>query len=68
VKAHLFDCTYCIHRLSVPGNKKKNLHEIERCQLTMLPIPTPAQTGRFCQSFHQLDHECKSCIPSGMVS
>ncbi len=62
MKAHLFNCTYCIHRMVTPGDKKRNIREVERCHLTMLPLPAPSQSGRFCEQFHQEGHTCENCF------
>jgi hypothetical protein len=62
MKAHLVNCTYCDKRTITPGNKKRSIPETERCTLTMLPIPRPDEPGRFCDKFHQLGHDCDSCL------
>jgi hypothetical protein len=61
MKAHLVNCTYCEHRMSTPGDKKRSIHEVERCRLTMLPIPKPDEPSRWCDRFHQIGHTCKTC-------
>ncbi len=62
MRTHLVNCTYCVFRLVAPGNKKKSIPELERCKHTMLPIPKPNEPGRFCERFHQIDHDCESCL------
>jgi hypothetical protein len=65
VQAHLIDCTYCDQRLVTPGDKKRNLHEVERCKRTMTLLPHPSKPGRWCAAFHQVGHQCKSCLTDG---
>ncbi len=62
MKTHLANCTYCIYRLVTPGDKKRSIHEIERCRLTMGAIPKPNERGRFCDQFHQIGHDCANCF------
>lgn len=59
MKAHLLNCTYCIHRQVTPRTRKTN--EIERCELTKQRIPSPGEGGRFCDKFHQEGHDCEDC-------
>jgi hypothetical protein len=62
MKAHLIDCTYCVHRWVTPGDKKRNIRETERCRITHSPIPAPSEPGRFCENFKQVGHDCVSCF------
>jgi hypothetical protein len=60
--AHLIDCTYCQFREVIPGNKKKKIYERELCGLTRQPIVPPDRPGRYCDKFHQIGHDCPTCI------
>jgi hypothetical protein len=62
MKAHLVDCTYCEDRLVTFGEKRPRVPEMERCRLTMLPVPQPGYPGRFCEHFHQEGHDCVNCF------
>ncbi len=66
VNAHLANCTYCIHRMVTPGDKKRGIREVERCHRTMMYIPGPSEPNRFCADFQQEghDHDCKSFASS----
>ena len=61
MKAHLINCTYCIYRQVTedPKNKKKTE---ELCTLTYRPPVAPNPPVRFCENFHQQDHDCEDCI------
>lgn len=62
MKAHLYNCTWCIHRIS--SKRIKNEPEIERCKLDMHLLPHPMKPGRCCEHFHQEGHDCYSCLPN----
>jgi hypothetical protein len=62
MKTHLVNCTYCDQRLVTAGNKKRSIPELERCGLTMGTIKKPNEAGRFCEHFHQIGHDCESCL------